>query len=507
MREWDTLVAGTLLGTERQAPTLPPPAGPLGEVLGALDAENPARQALSTAAALSLYRRAGWLPARDAAAPTPAAEADDLPVCSSAAAVRLDLMLRGTHRNVLPEWLALMAHAGRRVPPEYLPALLEHGRNQRELRPAILAVIGKRGRWLAAQNAAWDYSADQLAPEEWDTGSRDARVALLARMRAEDPEAARTRLEGTWTQETPDDRARFLALLATGLSMADEPFLEAALDDRRKEVRKTAADLLACLPESRFCARMVERVQPLVNLQRKLLGRAALELHLPEACNKAMLRDGIEAKPPQYSPLKLGEKAWWLLQMVASIPPQHWTLRFEKKPGELFEMARKTEWKELLWEGWAQAAARTGNAEWAEAILMVRRQADETLRDLVRALSPSRRDALVLQMLAGEEGLWKNHAALRVLAEHNDPWSRELSRAVVDGVRTRLRANARTHGNDWQLYSALPDYALRIPPSLLSEIEAGWPENSPSAEYWATSIQNFLAVLQFRGDMVQEISK
>lgn len=507
MREWNTLVAGTLLGTERQAPSLPQADGSLGEVLASLETENPARTALSAAAALSLYRRAGWLPGQDAAAPPAPAEAEEHPVCSSAASLRLDRMLRGAHRDVLPEWLALIARAGQRVPPEHLPALLELGRTQRGLRSAILEVVGKRGRWLAAQNPAWDYSSEQLAPEEWETGSRDARSALLARLRAADPEAARTLLEASWAQETPDDRARFLALLETGLSMADEPFLEAALDDRRKEVRKTAVDLLARLPESRFCQRMIARVEPLLNVQRKLLIRTTLEVVLPEACDKAMLRDGIEAKPPQYGPLKLGEKAWWLLQMVASVPPQYWLQRFSLTPTELLDLARKKEWKDLLWEGWAQAAARVRNTEWAEAILLVRRQPDEILRELVLALSPARRDALVLQLLQDKGGLWQNHAALRVLAEHNAPWSRELSRTVVEGVRARIRENTSTYGNDWQLHSGFPGYALYIPPTLLTEFETGWPEAGERAEYWSAPIQQFLAVLQFRGDMVQEISR
>lgn len=507
MREWNALVAGALLGTERQVPVLPQTTGAIGGVLNSLSSENPAADALSAAAALSLYRRAGWLPSQAGNAPLTVAEAEALPACSSVAGARLDLMLRGTHREVLPEWLALAARAAKRVPPEHLPALLELGRTQRELRPAILAVLGKRGRWLAAQNPAWDYSAEQLLPEEWDTGTRDARISLLTRLRAEDPEAARALLESTWAQEAPDDRARFLALLDTGLSLADEPFLEEALNDRRKEVRKSAVDLLACLLESRFCARMIARVEPLMRFQRKLLGRGTLEIHLPELCDKAMLRDGIEAKPPQYGPLKLGDKAWWLLQMVAAVPPQSWALRFKLTPSDLMELARKSEWKDLLWEGWAQAAARTGNAEWAEAILAVRPQPDGVLRDLVRSLPPQRRDALALRLVQGKGRLQGDHPALVLLDEHRTPWSLELSRTVVRAVRARMGEEVANYGYDWQLRSAFLEYALRIPPSLLPELESGWPEAGKNAEYWSAPIQQFLAVLQFRGDMVQELSQ
>ena len=44
--------------------------------------------------------------------------------------------------------------------------------------------------------------------------------------------------------------------------MDDEPFLESALDDRSREVRQQAADLLTRLPDSRLALRMAERAGP-----------------------------------------------------------------------------------------------------------------------------------------------------------------------------------------------------------------------------------------------------
>ena len=71
----------------------------------------------------------------------------------------------------------------------------------------------KRGCWLAAQNDAWDYTAASQEEAGWQTGSRDARLALLRRLRAEDPGRGRELLAATWNEEGPEDRARFLALL------------------------------------------------------------------------------------------------------------------------------------------------------------------------------------------------------------------------------------------------------------------------------------------------------
>src|SRR5205814_2036045 len=118
-----------------------------------------------------------------------------------------------------------------RVPEESLPALLEIGRARPELRKSILSVIGKRGAWLASQNLYWDYAlvageeSDEAIETTWQTGSRTARVALLQRVRARDPQRARELIASTWREDKAADRTAFLETLREGLSMADEPFL------------------------------------------------------------------------------------------------------------------------------------------------------------------------------------------------------------------------------------------------------------------------------------------
>src|SRR5205814_2317622 len=129
-----------------------------------------------------------------------------------------------------------------------------------------------------------------------------------------------------------------------------EPFLEAALDDRRKEVRRAAADLLARLPGSRLRRQMEERLRPLIALKRGMLGGLRFEITLPEQCDAGMTRDGIGSET---RPSGVGEKWCWLAEMISMAPPAFWCESWGKRPAELLKAVGESESSELLLVGWA----------------------------------------------------------------------------------------------------------------------------------------------------------
>lgn len=309
---WADLVASALVGTDRRAPTLPSAGGALGDLLGRLTpGDDPAGSLLGAAGAVAAYQRAGWLPPIREVQPFIPCPPDDLPTCSTHAGRYLEQMLAGTHSNALPEWLAALATQGRAVPIARLPDLLERGRNEESLRPLITAVLGVRGRWLASLNPSWDYAVvpeDATAPadltELWETGSRAMRRSVLSRLRGDDPACGRELLAATWASERVDERVAFLMTFEHGLSMADEPFLEQALDDRSERVRKIASNLLVTLPESGLIQRMIARLTPLLSWTPigGRVKRPTVEVVLPEDCDAAMQRDGIVRKPISAAP-------------------------------------------------------------------------------------------------------------------------------------------------------------------------------------------------------------
>lgn len=462
---WDDLVASALVGTARRPPAIPDEIGPgVDELLRRIDRSDPEGAVLRSGAALGLYRQAGVrLPADERPAPAPSPP-ETRGYVSPAAGDRLDAILGGGYRSVLGEWLGRVAGAGLLVPPGRLPALLHAASVDHRVRPSTVEVAGERGRWLAGLNPAWAWAAgDEDVAATWATGSRDARRLLLARLRATEPAPARELLASTWATETPEDRAAFLALLAGGLSMDDEPFLEAALDDRRKEVRHAAAALLVRLPQSRLAARMAARSRPLVQGGR-----------LPDQVDAGMVRDGVVAKPPA----GVGQRAWWFHQLVAATPLASWP-----PAAQSVEKAAPP-----LRQAWAAAAALQGDAEWAGALL----DAGVEEPALLGAVSHERAVTHTMVRVAGG-GLAP--AVVDLLDACPDPWGPALSRTVVDALGELVKRPVRPEPR-------LAGLAARLDPSVAPAATVALAEH---AGRWSDVVGWFLDLLTFRAEMHEEL--
>jgi hypothetical protein len=504
MTLWQDILKTAIVGTERNALALSVRNNALGDVLSKLDASAREALLLSAAAAVALYERAGQLPNKDTQALPAPSEADDAPCCNARATQHLSLMLSGEHKDVLPEWLAAIASAGKRVPEESLPALLAVGKSNEAWQKAIGKVIGKRGLWLARQNPGWDYVVASVDESHWHTGTRNERLALLQQLRATDATRARELVSATWNEEKPEDRAAFVATFITGLSLADESFLEAALDDRRKEVRKAAADLLARLPESALVQRMIARVTPLVTHKRKLLGKGELVIVLPQQCDKTMQRDGIELKPPHSG---IGEKAWWLQQLFGGIPLSFWNKLCGATAADVISQAPK-EWRTDLLFGWSLAAIRCGDVAWVEALLDYANEKKTTLDQvaLLGALPTSRQEAYLTKLLAKLPDLSGGSLLYGLLTQLTHMLSEEFSRAAYQAVVNHIIA-AKKQQDYWLRYY-LQQLATHLHPAVLPECLATLSTlRNQAAQLEHYNIKASLNLLEFRLEMLKEITQ
>lgn len=494
---WDDLATTALVGTARRAlETDALPAALTG--LGPAATDDPQRL-LELAALATVYRRAGTRPQAARPLPEPAAE-DPRRVAAGPARARLAAVLQLHDDELLALWLTTAAARGLRPPDHLLPALLNRAVSVPSLAGPVAATVGARGAWLAARRPDWSTllsRVPQPLPEDaWSVGTAGQRVAWLRARREADPGAARELLAGSWRQETPDQRAALLGTLATGLAPADEEFLEAALDDRRADVRAVAARLLALLPGSAYAARAAERALALVTLKRFGL-RKRLVVTVP-APSAQLSRDLPAPRPPSAD---LPASAWLVRDLINVTPLPAW--RAIGTPEQLTRSEVHDGWRAVLWSGWAAAAVRESDAGWARALL-----ADPpapgpaerghnvvsvvgTARDLLEALPEPERAGVAAAMVARFGA-----GAVPLLSATPAPWPDALAQAVLD----HLAANPKGSYETWPVLNV----AHRMPSGFavrLRELADRLPAESPLPR----RLHRAADQITFRDELLQEL--
>jgi hypothetical protein len=510
---WPAAVSVALVGTDRAGFTLPSVGGSLGAACSPLvDSEaDPASVLLRVAAAASTYSRCGRSAKRDDEALPPPCPPDTNPVCRPAAAALLRRILRGEHESLLGEWLTLAARRQVRAPSDALQDLLDLGRREPALRSLVLDAGGTRASWLAGFNEDWAYAVaggdTESLLETFETGAGAARLAAFQQLRRHDAQRARLELEKTWTQESPAERAALAGALAEGLSPADEPFLERALDDRRKEVRQKAASLLASLPTSALVARMIARATGLLSLGKAgVLRRTRIDVVPPLAADPALVRDGVDPKPPQ----GIGERAWWLAQIIGAVPPSTWTSAWSLQPVAVLEAARGNEWSDPLVAGWLIATERSRDATWAAAFwkhadgarVDPRWEAPPPERVFTTVVPPDQVDFELRRSIEAEHNALRGDSAVLVaLLQWPHEWSDSLARAVARRMKQYVADAKVPLAVEFGLRALIERCAHAVPASAFAAFIDGWPELSGASASWGPVIDSLASVLRFRNDL------
>ena len=477
---WRQVESVALVGTARR-PVPEPPV--IGSVSVGFGADLRSEEALLMAAALgSAARQAGRRPERLAAAPP--APPDDRPAAGRRATHLLELIITqppaGAQQRteLIRHWLRAADVAGRRLPHALLPTILEAATTVRELRAPTAAVLDARGQWLAAQRPDWSWvpdalagaqarsAASELSEAEWARLPSPARLSALARLRTDDPAAGRALVASTWRTDSARDRTAHLESLRIGLGPADEPLLEAALDDRAGAVRDAAAALLDALPESARARRMADRLRPLIHVRGAR--RRTLEITLPDEPDPTGVRDGLHKPPPRRS-----ARGWWLERIVAGAPLGTWEAATGWDPATT--VSRLSDEDAL--SGIRHAARLRKDPVWAAALLA--RSWDPAL---VAALPAADREDAVLDRFTADP----KAAVASLLASVPTPWSARFSLAVLARLGAE-KAAALT------VTQAVPHLVHGLHPEALPALEA-WLARVRQDSSLATHLRN---VLQF----------
>jgi Family of unknown function (DUF5691) len=460
---FDDLVAAATVGLARRPFAITGLGGPAAGYLGALDRRDQAGALLEAAALLTVAARAGYQPEPGVPGPAPAPEeaAPELSARAEGALRRLGgaQLASGfpaADKELLADLLTAAANAGYVASAPLLPDLLDAAVRTVALRPAVGAVLGARGRWLAGQRPDWQrivpppvLGAAENDPERWRTGSPADRRGYLAAARERDPVAGRELLAADWVELAGGERAELLAVLRLGLSAGDEAFIETALDDRMTNVRAIARLLLTRLPGSRFGQRATERGTAALRLERSRLG-LGLQVTVPGELDPAAVRDGIDAPPPSraggidaQSPSRAdGGGGRLLTQLVAAVPLAAWTSRFGLSPGDIVGLPVAGNFGPDVRAGWRAAAIRQRDGDWAEALLQVAEPGDgaggrpaEWPDDqrLAAVLAPDKRAARAAALLTRTNLNAGPAAASEAIADVGAviPWPGPLADAVL----------------------------------------------------------------------------
>lgn len=469
------LLRAAIVGTAHSGDRAADRAGSAADaLLDHLPGAERERALLLRAGAHAVLRRAGRiLPAR--ASSLPAAEPEVLRPSSAALTTALRVLLE-SNDELLSEALERMAKAQLRLAPELLPLALQQTLPARRAR--LRPVLGRRGEWLARQRPEWAWalaadSGDRLPADfdpRWSEGNLAERRNLLSLLRRLSPARARELAAEAWKHEKAEQRAAFLEVFALRLSPDDRSFLESALSDRSAHVRHAAARLLWRLPDSELARRMSARAHAHLRYEPPhALGAAPHALARgqdpgrwqvtlpPEPLDPAWERDGILDTPPNTR--QLGQRQWWLLQLVASVACSTWLPDPHTPPRALAAAALQHEFAGALLDGLTRSALAREDRAWFAPLWDAWAGAELTSTltphpriTLSAMLTPDEITARTPQLIA--------HDKLRELLPHLPrPWPEPLAHAVLAEIAA-LRVTFR---------DAIPAAALGVPVALLPD--------------------------------------
>ena len=536
---WQALIQTSVLGSGRRESALKID-GPVGELLAGCESnrreiDTRENQILTALAAVSVARRAGQvgLDAKFLPPAPPPCPPGTGAYCSYRSLTLLNQILadqakggEGRRQSLLADWLSFCHEADRLVLPAHLPRLLEVLGSVGELHTQLLACGGPALTWLIDQNPSWQQSykgvlegkdLDGLEASEitslitaLELGEESERQSALIRLHKFAPEAALDCLKALWEKEPVEGKLAFVRIIRRDRKALDEDFLEEyALSDRRKEIRKAAAEYLATLPASRLAARMQERAASILKGAEGGAAISSLQLTLPDVFDKAMARDGIDENLSIDS--RIGQKAGWLYQIVSSISPAFWLSHSGLTAEQFIALVLKdSEWSLPVVLGLLSACARfRASAGPMQEAIIARDEihVSETLpgRAFLLSLPQDKFENLVLQKLPrwipGDKTVAPRLDIWYYLELVDCQWSEEFSQTLAKFIIKELREKVPVFGHTF--YSNATVFGLRMhvsAASLLASINLAYEE----VDTWTRNgLERFIDNVKLREEIRQ----
>lgn len=470
-----------------------------------------AGELLSRAAVAQARARAGRAPVAGAAPVTPCPE-DARPTAMANQAAFLERSLVDREFNVIDEWCGRANARGVRVPPSLVPALLDWWAAQSRRSPAVMHATGACGVWLASLNPRWHKPTEgETIPEKldelWQTEAANERFALLRTVVQSDPDRALALIRSTWESDGADERRRFVETLARNVSPHYEAFLEGALDDRSKSVRREAARVLAMIPGSTLRARMNQRASEMIKVERSktMLRREKVSITIepPKEFDAAWERDALEEKAGG----SIGKRAHWMRQIMSAADVSLWTTLTGLEPAAIIEAIQGDDYwtnaYHAMLESLATCPTQADTMRWCEALVGIASQGkipDYTpMARVWRALSLEQSEGLRLAyMRAVPQHV--NGVMWLVAVADDRPWTAAFSKQALE----QLRGATPKQKESSDLWSQIDDVAHRLDPSAVELFEQIITQLYP--DNLTPKIQQCLDLARARAEMHKEFN-
>jgi Family of unknown function (DUF5691) len=511
----DPMLRAALIGT-RENGAAPTTTGTAIDSL-TLPAYENERELLLKAGARAVYSQAGYTPVQVAAPPR--APKDDRPVCSPKLTELMKLVFSSSDDQLQSLTLRRLQESAVSLSPELLPvALAIRDKDKQRL---LYPLLGKRGLWLSRFNPAWSWVSEILdepddtvpadALARWQEGSDELRLEILRRIRRTDPGRAREWTLECWKQEKAEFRVEMVRVLKTHLSPEDEPLLERALDDRAGGVRAAAADTLRTLTTGALAERMLSRAGTMITCT-----NGTLKVTPPTSIDATWQRDGIIARAGSQK----GERSSWLVQVISSVPPDHWERQFKMTPEALIAAAGQTRWESALLEGWTQAALTFGNDSWPVPLWNrwaepsdkgeVRQRSDQMYALLAPYLPHSLREETAIRILR-DPSARPGPSFFLALTSMAAPWTKTLGDEYLAGLQAFVAHLDRksNSANSWG--DTLSFAATALPVDCLAEAAKPLAVPDENRNWYIQQFQRdldtFQNVVELRASIEKELAK
>jgi hypothetical protein len=513
-----------LVGTAKKGVVALAKQSPLGDLEKGLIDQNAERRLLLQAGVESIFDWATYSPELQVTIPEPAA-AEVLPYILPEAAFLVAELLGRTmgDKPLLVEACQLMDASHSLLPPQLLPQVLAI--SDRELRAAFLPVLGQRGKWLSQFDEGWEWATQSKVTSDlpfeelearWREGLKETRLQALSQLRRQDPAIGRTWLEETWSKEKAESRFELLDALSINLGNDDITFLEGLEKDRSASVRSKASDLLCRLPNSSLSRQIrewvttfIEYTPPSKSVGAKLFklagGKASGKISAtpPSSYQEAWRKLGIAETSPQ----GMGNRAYWLYELVRRIPPSFWTQRFACSPSELIEAAKDDTYGSELLQAWTMGASSTRDSEWGHALWKYWLEFQPTGKHPVTSVKSNMLSGVASAMSSDEleplilEAIKHSPAELpldAVLEQLPSPWSQKFGEAILSASR-KVLAQPQQSEAAVRWTAVLSRVATALPKECLSEAAVEW-SLSDSDDYFVRHVRKQIEQFQ---DMIR----